>query len=340
MKNIIISSLLMAGLLCSCEKPHTEGPDDNRRIYLTANTVETKAPFDGTVPSESQQLDALVCVSTTPYSYPSNGEDGTTDGTIGKHLQVQFSSGTRQLINGAYYNQSKPDQAVYFSAMHPQAGWSFTDNTMAHFSFDGSDDVMFAPQVTGKYGNQNPPTLHFQHLLTWIRLEIKADSEAVATAWGPLKSITVGSKNSISIDLSKEFNKNGVEFGNDISMPFYKTSSPEEIFPDEQTGYTMTLASQEVAYVLCAPVIASDQDSFDGARIPEYFIHIESENREVDIEVDLMHAAGSYFNDSTMGRQFTLSLTFKMGNTIATSTSITDWETGGIGFGEIEETEQ
>lgn len=340
MKKLIISTLLTAGLICSCEKPQTEGPDESCMIFLAANTSETKAPFNGTAPSESQPLDALVCISTDSYSYPSGGNDGTTDGTIGKHLQVQFSSGSRQLINGAYYNKSTPDRTVYFSAMHPQSGWSFADNTSVHCTFDGSDDVMFAPQETGKYGNQNPPTLNFRHLLTWIKMEIKADSEAVATAWGPLRSITIGSKNGISIDLGKAFSKDDVVFDNDVDMKFYKISSPEEVFPDATTGYPMTTASSEVAYVLCAPVIAYEFDpgaAEDEIRIPEYHIRIVSENRDVTIPIDLMNGEGSYAEASTMGKQFTLSLTFMMGNTIAVSTNITDWSTGGIGFGKIEE---
>lgn len=340
MKRLIISTLLTAGLIYSCEKPQTEGPDESCMIFLVANTSETKAPFNGTAPSESQPLDALVCISTDSYSYPSGGNDGTTDGTIGKHLQVQFSSGSRQLINGAYYNKSTPDRTVYFSAMHPQSGWSFAGSTSVHCTFDGSDDVMFAPQETGKYGNQNPPTLNFRHLLTWIKMEIKADSEAVATAWGPLRSITIGSKNGISIDLGKEFDKNDVVFDNDVDMKFYKISSPEEVFPDATTGYPMTTASSEVAYVLCAPVIAYEFDpgaAEDEIRIPEYHIRIVSENRDVTIPIDLMDGEGSYAEGSTMGKQFTLSLTFMMGNTIAVSTNITDWSTGGIGFGKIEE---
>ena len=340
MKRLIISTILTAGLLCSCEKPQTGGPDESCSIYLTADTSETKAPFNGTAPSESQPLDALVCISTTQYSYPSDGNDGTTDGTIGKHLQVQFSSGSRQLINGAYYNQSTPDQTVYFSAMHPESGWSFAGSTSARYTFDGSDDVMFAPEVTGMYGNQNLPTLNFHHLLTWIKMEIKADSESVATAWGPLRSITIGAKNGVSIDLGKSFSRDDVVFENDVDMKFYKTSSPEEVFPDATTGYPMTTTSSEVAYVLCAPVIASRYDtgaSEDGIRIPEYHIRIVSENRDVTIPIDLMDAEGSYADGSTMGKQFTLSLTFKMGNTIAVSTNVTDWSTGGIGFGKIEE---
>ena len=341
MKRLIITSMLLTGLLCSCEKPQTGGPDEQCRIYLTANTAETKAPFTGTAPSESKPLDAMVCVSTDEYSHPSDGKDGTTDdGSIGRHLQVQFSSGTRQLINGAYYSQFHKDRTVYFTAMHPYAGWSFADNSSAQHTFDGTDDVMFAPQVTGKYGNQNPPTLNFQHLLTWIKMEIKADSEAVATAWGPLRSITITSRNSISIDISKEFDRNDIVFVNDVNMTFYKTSSPEDIFPDATSGYNMTVASHEVAYVLCSPVIASRYDT--GAigelvRIPEYHIRIVSENRDVTIPIDLMDAEGSYADGSTMGKQFTLSLTFKMGNTIAVSTSVTDWSTGGIGFSKIEE---
>jgi hypothetical protein len=38
-----------------------------------------------------------------------------------------------------------------------------------------------------------------------------------------------------------------------------------------------------------------------------------------------------------MGYMFRLNLTFQMGNTIAVSASIDDWQTGGIGVGNVTE---
>lgn len=332
------SAILIAAFFSACSKMPEKGLDDKSMIYLSADTGTVKSPYTNETPSENSPLNALVCVSTDDFLFPSDGKDGTEDGTIGKHIQAQFQSGTSQLINGAYYNRSFPKD-VFFTAFHPQSGWTFTDNTSASLTFNGSQDVMFAPQVSGKYGNDTPPTLEFHHLLTWLKLEISAESDAVATAWGPLKSITIESSDNVSIDLSKTFSANDVKFSSEtVAMNFHKTGS-DDLFPDIEDGYTMTTDVKEVGYVMCEPVqaVVKDQYASGTVRIPEYKITIVSQYRNVTIDVDLMDGAESYFAENTMGHQFTLSLKFKMGNTIAVSTGITDWQTGGIGIGKIKE---
>ena len=329
-------------LFPACQKQDSVETDKNCSIYLSAGTVETRSPFEGTVPSEQEVLDALVCVSTTEFSFPSDGADGTTNGTIGKHLDVQFQSGSSQLVNGAYYNKDHV-MPVYFIAMHPQSGWSFTDNnTHVSFEFNGSHDVMFAPHTTGEYQAQTPQ-LEFEHLLTWIKLEIRAESEDVAEAWGPLESVTIECKNQLSFDINKEFNTTDIEFSNDGSLSFYQTGRfPDQEFPGAGK-YEMTTTAVDAAYVLCAPVTATIRDEIafeqngETVRTNEYYINIKTSNRNVRVPVDLKTSEDTWFSGSTSGKQFTISLTFKMGNNIAVSASITDWETGGIGFGKIEE---
>jgi len=342
MKRTIIYSICLMSLFSACQKQDSVETDKNCSIYLSAGTVETRSPFEGTVPSEQEVLDALVCVSTTEFSFPSDGADGTTDGTIGKHLNVQFQSKSSQLVNGAYYNKDHV-VPVYFIAMHPQSGWSFTDNnTHVSFEFNGSHDIMFAPHTSGKYQAKNPH-LGFKHLLTWIKLEIQAESEDVATAWGPLESVTIECKNQLSFDINKEFNTTDIEFSNDGSLSFYQTGTfPDQEFPGAGK-YEMTTTAVDAAYVLCAPVTATERDEIafeqngETVRTNEYYINIKTSNRNVRVPVDLKTSEKAWFSGSTSGKQFTISLTFKMGNNIAVSASITDWETGGIGFGKIEE---
>lgn len=342
MKRTIIYSICLMSLFPACQKQDSVETDKNCSIYLSAGTVETRSPFEGTVPSEQEVLDALVCVSTTEFSFPSDGADGTTNGTIGKHLDVQFQSGSSQLVNGAYYNKDHV-MPVYFIAMHPQSGWSFTDNnTHVSFEFNGSHDVMFAPHTTGEYQAQTPQ-LEFEHLLTWIKLEIRAESEDVAEAWGPLESVTIECKNQLSFDINKEFNTTDIEFSNDGSLSFYQTGRfPDQEFPGAGK-YEMTTTAVDAAYVLCAPVTATIRDEIafeqngETVRTNEYYINIKTSNRNARVPVDLKTSEDTWFSGSTSGKQFTISLTFKMGNNIAVSASITDWETGGIGFGKIEE---
>jgi hypothetical protein len=96
----------------------------------------------------------------------------------------------------------------------------------------------------------------------------------------------------------------------------------------------------EAAYVICEPVTALAKDPLepdDIVRVPEYTVSIVSQHRTISLEIDLMENASKYFVGSTMGYMFRLNLTFQMGNTIAVSASIDDWQTGGIGVGNVTE---
>lgn len=346
MKRISIICFCLLGIFASCSKPNVSGIDSGSLIYLQAGTVQTRTPFAGSVPSGSSPLAALVCVSTEKdadggYLFPSDGKDGTDDGTVGKHIPAEFQSGSAQLINGAYYNQAYPDKEVYFAALHPQTGWTVDSDANATLTFNGSDDVMFAPVVMGKYGNATYPRLQFHHLLTWLRVEVVAESEEVANAWGPLQTMTVSGLGTVSFNMNTEtFVQNDVTFvGNTTEIPFYKTGNSGAVFPDAADGYSLTTTPKEVAYVLCAPVDATDRDPYNDilVRTPEYYINIVSRHRDVSIPIDLMEAEETFFTGSTMGKQFTMRLKFKMGNTVAVSAGVTDWVTGGIGIGKIEE---
>jgi hypothetical protein len=92
---------------------------------------------------------------------------------------------------------------------------------------------------------------------------------------------------------------------------------------------------QEVAYVLCAPVIATASAVVGGVDTPtaEYTLHIETSRRKVSLPIDLRinDTSGGYYTGSTRGKYFTLNLTFKMGNTIVVSSKVQDWALGGFG---------
>ena len=75
----------------------------------------------------------------------------------------------------------------------------------------------------------------------------------------------------------------------------------------------------------------------------EYVITIDTENREdVQIHVDLKtgDGDGNSFVGSTMGKQFTVLLNFKIGNVIAVQTGLTgidDWDhEGGLGSADLD----
>ena len=338
MKNSLISFACIIAALSGCSGLDHQPIEGGSNIYViaqTAHPTDTKAPYSGTVPSVASPLGAVVCVSTDPNSFPADGPNGVGEGEngeIGKHLSVEFQSGTAQSLNDVYYNKDYVKD-VYFTAVHPVSGWNFTDDKTASTTFDGSKDILFAPHTIGRY-ESSVPTLNFSHMLTYLKLEISAvgeditQAEQISKAWGKIKTLTISSSSTMTIDLTD----GATDFGEDkTEMNFYDIVTDRR-FP-EDAGFEIPTTPKMAAYVLCAPKMATDDSDFPY----EYTLTLETENRSVILDIDLKRDMNTPFLGTTAGHQFTIGLNFKMGNNIAVSANINSWETGGIGTGNIEQ---
>lgn len=383
MRRIIHISLLIC--LISCQQNGLDTVQVGAPIYVAASVggdSMTKAPYmpknnQGHMvetPSPEHPLKTDVWGSTTSYKFteefydqektrPWDGSDES--GKVAIHTDATFQSGDPQLLRAAIYNKNtKP--TVYFVAFSPISQgaekWvASEDGKSASFVFSGNDDVMFAPQVQGTYATDysKSPVLSYRHLLTWLRVEMQAESKEVSDSWGAIKSMTIRSNSNVKIDLQKEaynndgtYNFENVVFSEETDLNFYKTIEEEsydgaqvtmkkkftdEVFTDINVPY---LKKEELAYVLCAPVVGTDKKVVDGEEIDaeEYVITISTDKRNVAIPVDLRHMVSGVvqpFLGSTRCMQFTLSLNFKMGNTIYLTSSVQDWNVGGLVVGNI-----
>lgn len=343
-------------LIFSCSDEDADIPSDPaQRIYLRAtveNTIKmSRAPFSLLKPNERNPLKAAVWASTDEYQFPNLGKKGTSaeNSEVALHTTANFSNEKEQLLNDAVYPSD--GTTVYFVGLHPatETGSEWTTNdagTIAEKTFNGSEDVMFAPQISGVYGQNIDtwPTFKFNHLLTWLRVTVKSDGEAVSEAWGKLKSLKVKSSagNTVTIALDKAYSSayqpgaetNCVTFssGEEVELDLYKTGT-DNVFlkeADESSWYPIPYNNlEEVAYVLCAPVIASAKNT-DGEKTNEYTLIVKTERRTVEVPVDLKKDASTCFEGSTMNHQFVVNLTFKMGDNIVLTVSVDDWELGGI----------
>lgn len=333
--------------ICGCISKNDDIPTDaGSLVYISVETetaAEVKSPYMQEAPTSGNPLNALILATTaTDGTYADNDLSGTQPGgNVAEHVTARFQGSSSQLINGVYYNATDR-QKINFVALHPQNGWSIADPyKTASLTFDGSQDVMFAPKTTGGYDNTPRPSLDFKHLLTLLKVSFKAESEAVAAAWGPIKEMTITSKDGIAIDLSRAFDASCVTFSEtgDGRLPFYAKGT-DNVFPDID-GYVLPYETMtEAAYVMCEPVTALVTDPMepdDIVRVPEYIISIVSQHRTITLDIDLMENASKYYEGSTMGYMFNLNLTFLMGNTVAVSANINDWQTGGIGMGTVTE---
>ena len=383
MRRIIHISLLIC--LISCQQNGLDAVQVGAPVYIAASVGEdsmTKAPYMPTnnqghmveTPSPEHPLKTDVWGSTTSYIFTEEFYDqektrpwdgSAEDGKVAIHTDATFQSGDPQLLRAAIYNKNtKP--TVYFVAFSPISQgaekWvASEDGKSASFVFSGNDDVMFAPQVQGTYATDysKSPVLSYSHLLTWLRVEMQAESKEVSDSWGAIKSMTIRSNSNVKIDLQKEaynndgtYNFENVVFSEEKDMNLYKTIEEEsydgaqvtmkkkftdEVFTDIKVPY---LKKEELAYVLCAPVVGTDKKVVDGEEIDaeEYVITISTDKRNVAIPVDLRHMVSGVvqpFLGSTRCMQFTLSLNFKMGNTIYLTSSVQDWKVGGLVVGNI-----
>ena len=404
MRRIIhISALLLC--LISCQQNGLDTVQAGAPIYISASIGDdplTKAPYMPKnnlgemieTPSPEYPLQTDVWGSTASFEFTekfydqdkTKPYDGSADnGEVAIHTDATFQSGEPQLLRAAIYNKStKP--TVYFVAFSPMSQgaekWSTTDGTSATYVFSGNDDVMFAPQVEGTYAQDysKSPLLHFRHLLTWLRLEFKAESKEVSDSWGEIKSMTIRSSKTVTINLSQEAytanqtnqntttytydwdNTGNIVFASEkVNMNFYKVIEEDsyvgsqvtnvkkytdDVFPQDSDNQLIPyLQTEELAYVMCAPVTGQGKIVVDGQDVdsPEYYIDLVTEKRTVSIPVDLRVLDDSNnevaFLDNTRGRQFTITLNFKMGNTVYVACSANDWQVGGLVIGGIGDNE-
>lgn len=384
-KNLYMAIFFVLASMMSCtyDTPDMEQTDEEAgRIYLSAGiekSVSSRVPYHPTdengnplsTPTGTHPLNVSVWASTVSGSYPNSELNGRT-GTVAIHTEAHFQSGEPQLLGDAIYPQktegAETAVPVYFIGLHPlsDAWTSSDDNKNASYTFNGKEDVMFAPQISGTYGIafNNSPKFHFHHLLTWLRIKMVADltetdvfkKEAIATAWGKIKSLTLlEQQKTVTInnvgEVTKETLSSHVIFsGTSTEIYLYQSGTNDEVFP-VMDNYMIPTTETEVAYVMCAPVEGKYQHTVNGEEVlkPEYILHIETDRRgELDIPIDLKvnddNVEASYFTGSTMGKQFTILLNFKMGDVISVSTEIsvggdTDWFTHGTGTGDLTESD-
>lgn len=349
--------------MVSCQDDDELVPDKGSDIYISASVEETResrAPYTWTVPSKENEIHAAVWASSTRYKFQHIAEaNGQNNADIAMHTKANFQHPNEQLLIDIIY--PKEGKTVYFVGMYPETlgtgtWWSANaDGTTATSVFSGSNDIMFAPETSGTYGTNVNPHLKFHHLLTWLKIQVVAESEEAKSAWGNIKEMKIKSLNTVTVEINHGpeatdgYDRDEhVSFSNPVSMDFFiigdKSDNPL-IFPDDLDGSICEIDGpkysnssnlndfiKEVAYVMCAPVDASESTT-------DYVISIvfDKNERKVDIPVNLMKALNTPFTGSTMGYQFTILLKFKIGDNIAVSTKTNKWKTGGIGYGLIEE---
>jgi hypothetical protein len=191
MRKNVFMCLAVTALWASCSLQEQYPASNGVPVELSGviNTGSTRTPINSDaskLPSEQLTLLRMFradATSSTAYNAFAGGITGTfnTNGTI---VMVP----TQYYLNGG--NSSK------FIALYPAGTYNSSDGTF-EYSIDGTTDIIASQAVEGSKGSPILTTMAFEHLLTQVKVSVKAggsNAEEVAAKWGKVKSISIKDK--------------------------------------------------------------------------------------------------------------------------------------------------
>ncbi len=328
---------MAAAMLAACSDeasdPRNQASQAEIKLASQALNVTTKAPFEGTITS-GNPLRAFVPATSTSgdYTTPYDGTHGYMQFTANGTTAVGFVSSTDWTTSAAKQYPADPAEFVYLCGLYPHDAWGTSLTTTASATIDGKTDLMAAPQVsTNKEDVQegNYEMLTFKHLLTRLNLEIAAENQDAADAWGQVTSLqltkvgTAQPANQATVTLATAT----ATFSGTASLPCY--------LEDDQSITALALPTKDAdpaeAYVLCQPVDAST-----GTGHYTLTVTTAEHTDPYDIPLTLQYDAdyqGS--KESTAGQAFTVTLTFKA-TTIQALAQVTPWQEAGSSEGTVQ----
>lgn len=272
MKNLCAAIIICVLLGCGCSDSLER---QGRPIALCAslgeavleNSLQTKAadgglvkavPFAGT-PSGNNKLDVALWFSNSLGQY---SHDPAAPTFVPCATTASYTSSTPMDIrtdgNLLQYpipaeNASATD--VYCVGFHPSSYWGAptdgTTVTSAAHAIDGSTDLLFADQMVGSY-NKNFPSQTFNHLLTWVKINLSATSVGAARVWGDVEHLQIVSpNNTVKIEFSQSLTD-----GKPSASTVTHTGETAEFslsLPDGENGKKLNITSKTFGQAFCAP---------------------------------------------------------------------------------------
>lgn len=320
MNKTLLYILPFLPILAACtSKAGLEGFDANVIKVSAAVGSETKAVtapvvYTETTPSTTSPLVSDIWFSTTAGHYPgtAGGNGVSQDGnTIDTHRTITYTSGNPTMPSG--FNDTYlryPSGNVYCVGMYPQSRWSTTgEGINAQATINGSEDLMFATELTGSSSNKlTYQHQDFKHLLTLIKVRVRTASVEAGDTWGHLKTISIKSKNQVTVNLTE----GSVIYGNsgEQDAEFFTFDGNEDL----------TTVSMSRGMTFVAPVNA------DGSSGAEYTIKVVCDNYTKDVPVNLVNESGASFSGNTAGYVFVVTLYFNALSYIEGSVSLESWK--------------
>ena len=289
-------------------------------------------PYEQVTPSGDKILDASVWFTTSSGVYG----DGGWDAFHQRHTEVKFNSASPVYP----YEQSlmyPADGEVFCVGLYPYSSSAWTTNvgnTTATHEINGVDDLMYASQQSA--GNKATitvvPTLQFYHLLTWLKIIVKAESNDAVSAWGNITNITVTSPSSgLTVDLAKSISTAGDVITYEEGVVTYN-GIPTDIIAFDGSSYTdpgtsatisrsksLDITDQEIASIFCAPDYRYTVKVTTAHHVEKSVVVTLKDENGIDL------TAENYLSKAR-GHMFVITLYFKDMTVIDAGISLNAWD--------------
>lgn len=346
MRNLLTFAALATMTLASCNNDNdnmTPAPagDSQIRFGAQAMTVETKAPFEGTI-SGSNTLTAYAIGAQTSNNYAMLYTD--TDGAKASGDITFIDNGTTQ--SGFSTGVKWPDgtaTTLYFRGFYP-AGEIWTEKgTFATAVVDGKTDLMSTTEISGTKQSvtATPLIFKFSHLLTKLHVKVQGNDKT-AKDWGKITKIELSKAvNAVPANqLTYTYAGDVVEFTGSAVIPFHVATDGATVsYSDEAfvgMNYEIPTTSTLAAYALVAPVTGV---AGSGAEKDEYTLKITTTGGTAtngkEVPINLQAVDGKDFIGSTAGKKFDITIQFLSEGQITATATVKEWMDGGSGNGQM-----
>lgn len=308
------------------ENPMGDGNGDEIKLQMTQLSIDTRAPYLADDPADAPLLARVLC-SQTQGDYTVEVDEANNNGFM--NFTAASTETSFCLNDGTITPKSFPRGVnnVYLVGLYPAETWTKNAGTSASFNFDGSNDIMFAPEATtvkrGAVG-----TLAFGHKMTKINIQLRAVDDASIAPWGEIENIALTGVGAAATQPNTTVE---VAFANGAAT-FSNAAASLACYGTDGTDYTdvayagtaaLTTTATTVAYTICEPVDAAAGTS------DEYSLTITSSTKgEVVVPFSLTNTADAEFTGNTAGYAFTVTLSFSAVEIQAQAT-VTPWDEQG-----------
>lgn len=339
---VIISALLFLSL-AGCSKTVMQDRDRTIRLALSLDGVEadtrtTEAePYVNTAPTVEHPFKTDVWFTLTPGEYGHNPLDGE-EVAFPVHTMIEHKDalGTEAMFedkNVLYpldENESTVEEApVYCLGFYPaneddgsSEGWK-QDGTVVTHKITGTQDLMFADLIKGNY-NENFPPQEFNHLLTWVKINVIANSVDAAGAWGKVKYLSIGGKRStVRIDLTTEYGTPSViSYVRDEALDTLclKTVDAQN---DVSKMVDLSIGGTLAGSVFCCPPEAKSESD---PRVVGYWVTVQTSNVPEKKDVFVPITWNDQYDTDGAGKLLIINLYFNEIEVVSGVCSLSYWE--------------